>query len=228
MSSSSMSPSISKPSAAPELTAVTEHPSLLDPQDNILVNTKSRKYSEPSDDAVEAISTEPTFQEKVHSLFQTLGLPTWITQLFLFGLIGASGIFVDLAVVVLCREGLGLAVDIGIYPAFLVAVTWNFELNRRITFDSRNVNWLYSYVMFFLACTLGLAVRVVFIKSAKSIGFDDSFLRLGTWEIPYLRLSYIAYVGGIIIAYVINFLGSKFVAFRTKEASTTSVESQGL
>lgn len=161
---------------------------------------------------------EFTFHEKVHAKFESLGLPTWMVQLFLFGLIGASGIFVDLAVVVVCREVFHLNVLIGIYPAFVVAVTWNYELNRRITFDSRGVSWWYAYVTFFLACSLGLLVRLVFVSFLiKTLGFDDRFLQIGSWEVPYLRLSYVAYVGGIVVAYIINFLGSKYVAFRKSE-----------
>lgn len=171
--------------------------------------------SEPAASTSTTTSGEPNLQERLHDKLQSWGLPTWMIQLILFGIIGASGIFVDLAVVVFCREVFGLDVRYGMIPAFVVAVTWNYELNRRITFDSRNVSWWYAYITFFLACTLGLVVRFLFVDFAvDKMGFDDRFLTVGSWTVPYLRLSYIAYVAGIVIAYVVNFLGSKFVAFR--------------
>ncbi|TNE48425.1 MAG: GtrA family protein [Deltaproteobacteria bacterium] len=185
-------------------------------QDKPLASSNSTEPS-ATENAEQATSStqEANLQERLHNKLQSWGLPTWMIQLILFGLIGASGIVVDLAVVVFCREAFGLDVRWGMFPAFIVAVTWNYELNRRITFDSRNVNWWYAYITFFLACTLGLAVRFLWVDFAvDTLGLGDNFLVIGSWKVPYLRLSYIAYVGGIVIAYVVNFLGSKFVAFR--------------
>lgn len=163
-------------------------------------------------------SPEPNLQERLHDTLQGWGMPTWMIQLFLFGLIGASGIVVDLVVVVFCRETFGIDVRIGMFIAFFVAVTWNYELNRRITFNSRHINWWYAYLTFLLACTVGLGVRFLFVHFCiETLGFDSRFLQLGSWQVPYLRLSYIAYVGGIVVAYVFNFLGSKFVAFRERD-----------
>lgn len=173
----------------------------------------SEYYTEKNE--ITELPEEPTFQQKIHTRLHAWGLPIWLIQLFLFGLIGASGIVVDLGVAVFCREVFNIGVQYGIYPAFVMAVTWNFELNRRITFDSRHIQWWYAYLTFFLACTVGLLVRLGFIYFAiDKLGFDDRFLSIGSITVPYLRLSYVAYIGGIIIAYIFNFLASKFVAFR--------------
>jgi putative flippase GtrA len=151
---------------------------------------------------------------KLTSRLQALGLPEWLIQLLLFGLIGLSGMFVDLFIVFICHEGFGIDVRYGMFPAFLVAVTWNYEFNRRITFRKQQVGHLFSYAVFFLTAVVGLGLRWIVTHSAiEYLGMQhDRYLF--SWQIPILRLAYIAYVIGIIAAYIFNFLGSKFIAFK--------------
>ncbi len=145
-------------------------------------------------------------------------LPQWMREFITFGLVGVSGMGVDFSVVVLLRELFGLDVRIGIFPAFIVAVTWNYELNRRITFKSSVPISLHSYLAFLLTCTGGLAVRWLATHAMiEFLGFrDDAFLELLSLRI---RLSYIAYVAGIGVGYLFNFVGSKFFAFKKREES---------
>jgi putative flippase GtrA len=60
----------------------------------------------------------------------------WL-QLLRFGLVGASGYVVNLAVFALATHGLGVDYRLAAAVAFLVAVSNNFTWNRRWTFDAR-------------------------------------------------------------------------------------------
>jgi putative flippase GtrA len=131
-------------------------------------------------------------------------------------LIGASGVIVDTLVLVLCREALGMDIRLAAIPAFLVAVSWNYELNRRITFrseaDQRQGS---AYLAFVIICTLGLGVRILSMHLLiVHLGMSDQrHLALLGFAIPWLRLSYIANFIGIFNASLFNFLGSKFLVF---------------
>lgn len=165
-----------------------------------------------------------------------------LLQFILFGLIGASGVIVDFAVVFICREWFGLDVRIGIFPAFIFAVTWNYELNRRITFkrEGKHIPWLRSYMSFVLICLAGLLVR--WLATHTSIEYaglrgdrflsmslalldqagqntPDAFQSFGL-TLPAIRLSYVAYVLGIGVASLFNFFGSKWFAFATPKDTT--------
>lgn len=136
-------------------------------------------------------------------------------QFILFGLVGFSGVFVDYGVLVLCRELFALDVRIGLFVAFPIAVTWNYELNRRFTFTSIEEKRTRSYLAFVLVCTLGLGVRYlsmeIMIRGFNMTG--DRLFSVFGWQEPFFRMSYIASFIGIVIAFLFNFLGSKYFAF---------------
>lgn len=163
-------------------------------------------------------------------------------QFILFGLIGVSGMVVDFVVVLICREWFHLDVRIGIFPAFFFAVTWNFELNRRITFKQEGIQlpWLRSYFSFVLICLAGLGLRWIathvcieyiglrgdrfFALSLDLFGPEHSALTQSGiassgLQTPLIRLSYIAYIVGIGVASLFNFFGSKWFAFAAQESS---------
>lgn len=152
---------------------------------------------------------QSSFQDRLSERWRTV----W--QFFVFGLIGGSGVIVDTAVVVLCREAWGIDVRLAAIPAFVVAVSWNYELNRRITFQKEvketEVNRRRSYIIFVLVCLIGLIVRIGAMHvMIEYMGMRDE----KTLFFSFLRLSYIANFVGIFIASVFNFVGSKYVAFR--------------
>lgn len=71
-----------------------------------------------------------------------------------FACVGASGLLVDLLSfhILMMLIGIGAARASSIW----VAMTWNFELNRRITFArSRPGNQFFRYIRFCAACSLG-------------------------------------------------------------------------
>lgn len=77
-----------------------------------------------------------------------------------FGTVGVSGMIVDLATFHALLSVLGLAA--GRAVAIWVAMTWNFELNRRVTFrEPRGSHPLSEYIRFCAACMLGAGLSWV-------------------------------------------------------------------
>jgi putative flippase GtrA len=108
-----------------------------------------------------------------HFLFVRHG-HNWLL-LFRFGVVGFSGVFVNLLVTVIANkvgpdeDGIFLGLPLTDYnvrwyhvfstAAFLVANLWNFQLNRLWTFRSaKHSGWLREYVPFL---TVGLLAQVV-------------------------------------------------------------------
>ena len=97
------------------------------------------------------------------------------TLLFRFGLVGASGVFVNLLVAIILKKigpnENGIFFDLPITDfnvrwyhvystvAFLVANLWNFQLNRRWTFRSaEHSGWVREYLPFLAIGVLGQIV----------------------------------------------------------------------
>jgi putative flippase GtrA len=143
-------------------------------------------------------------------------------ELLKFGIVGLSGVFVDMAVVVFCREMFGLDERLGALPAFVLAVTWNYELNRRYTFTHKPENWWRSYLSFVVVGLLGLGVRLATMHVLIAwLGMTAAkTFKLGPLVLSFLRLSYVASFLGIVAAYLFNFIGSKYWAFAPSAETT--------
>jgi dolichol-phosphate mannosyltransferase len=75
----------------------------------------------------------------------------------LFGLVGLSGIGIDLLMLALLLALMPLAWARA--GAIWAAMTWNFAINRRLTFsDAASGNLVVQYALFVLSCTLGAVV----------------------------------------------------------------------
>lgn len=133
-----------------------------------------------------------------HFLFVRHG-HNWIL-LLRFGLVGGSGVLVNLLVVVLCNkigpdeDGVALGLPLTDFNvrwyhvfstlAFLVANVWNFQLNRRYTFRStKHAGWFGEYFPFLAVGVLGQAVGLAILTLLMHPGsfvslsptfFDDS------------------------------------------------------
>ncbi len=143
-----------------------------------------------------------------------------LLQFFLFGTIGASGVFVDTAVLIVCDRFFHMDLRLAAIPAFVVAVSWNFELNRLITFREQQVERRTSYVSFVLICALGLGIRILSMHILIAyLGMtSQKHLAIGPLHLTWLPLSYIANFIGIFNASLFNFLGSKYFVFATKQS----------
>lgn len=145
------------------------------------------------------------------------GLAAWIarsrrrwpgpTELALFCLVGGTGVAVDFAVFYPLVDLARIDPRLAAVPAFLVAVSWNYVLNRRLTFvGAREVAAPRSYVTFVIVCAVGVGIR---------IGVMHLLMVYAGWdEKPLIWLTSLL---GIVAATLSNFLGSKYLAFRLRD-----------
>ena len=115
----------------------------------------------------------------------------WVL-LFRFALVGASGVFVNLFVAIMCKkmgpDENGIFFDLPftdfnvrwyhVYStiAFLVANLWNFELNRLWTFRSaKHAGWFREYFPFL---TVGILAQIVGLGILTLLMHPDSIFSL--------------------------------------------------
>jgi putative flippase GtrA len=115
----------------------------------------------------------------------------WV-QLFRFGLVGASGVLVNMFVAIMCKKmgpevnGIFIELPFTDYNvrwyhaystiAFLVANLWNFELNRLWTFRSaKHASWFREYFPFL---TVGILAQAVGLGVLTLLMHPDSMLSL--------------------------------------------------
>ncbi|MDY0003381.1 MAG: GtrA family protein [Polyangia bacterium] len=127
-----------------------------------------------------------------------------LTELVLFCAVGASGVAVDYAVFVPLIHLAGLDPRLAAVFSFAVAVSWNYALNRRITFErGAEAPLPRSYLAFVAVCAVGVGVRVAVMH----------LLMVGPgWRHP--PEIYLTSFVGIVAATAVNFLGARFIAFR--------------
>lgn len=167
-----------------------------------------------------------------------------IRQFFKFGVVGGSGVLVNLLVVIICKKIyphyetplfnlFGTPWSIRLYHlyatvAFLVANTWNYQLNRMWTFRSRHHGgWLRGFFPFLAAGLAAFVVNVIvqtlLINPTSPIAlprevFDDSN--------GFRTLLYWATLIGTLVATPFNFVLSKlwvFAGVRAKNVRTKNV-----
>src|SRR5918996_2438695 len=93
----------------------------------------------------------------------TLKPRNWV-QLFQFGVVGASGYVVNLAVFAVLVGPLDLHHIPAAVLAFCVAVTNNFWWNRHWTFDAGHGHAGFQAARFFIVSILGLAINLVALE----------------------------------------------------------------
>lgn len=126
------------------------------------------------------------------------------TELVLFCLVGGSGVAVDFAVLYPLVAFARIDARLAAVPAFAVAVSWNYLLNRRFTFaGAQEVAAVRSYAAFVTVCTAGVGIR---------IGAMHLLMVYAGWHDK--PLVWLASLFGIGAATLSNFLGSKYLAFR--------------
>ena len=126
----------------------------------------------------------------------TLKPGNWI-QLLQFGLVGASGYFVNLAIFALMVGPVGLHHIAAAVAAFCVAVTNNFWWNRHWTFDAKHGHAGFQAARFFTVSILALVVNLVAL---------ELLIRGGMGDVPAQAIA-------IAIAMPFNFIGNKLWTF---------------
>lgn len=124
-----------------------------------------------------------------------------------FCLVGFTGLVVDTAVLVFLVDSAGLDPRFAAVFAFAAAVSWNYLFNRLWTFKSgRSSPIPRSYAFFVSMCLGGLGVRIVVMH----LLIEYAGMGLRPW---YILASFM----GIAAATALNFLGSKYVAFKGRD-----------
>lgn len=124
----------------------------------------------------------------------------WL-QLIRFGLVGASGFVLNLAVYALFVHAIGVPYQLAAVLAWLVAVSSNFVLNRHWTFDRPDGRVHHQALRFFLV-SLGAFALVNLVLLTLLVE------QAGMAKVPAQALAVAA-------ATPFNFLGNKLWSFRT-------------
>lgn len=126
-----------------------------------------------------------------------------LVELLKFCVVGFLGLLVDLAIVFGLKSALGLDTRLCQVFGFSAAVTFNYAINRRFSFEhARDAPLLRSYIAYVGTNLVGLTVRMLAI---------DALMRMTQLDRGggYLLLSVI----GIALATLFNFVGVKYFAF---------------
>jgi putative flippase GtrA len=126
----------------------------------------------------------------------TLKPGNWL-QLMQFGVVGASGYLINLAVFAVVNGALGIHYIGAAIIAFCVAVTSNFWWNRHWTFDAKHGHAGFQAARFFTVSVLALIVNLVALKLLVGGGMS---------ELPAQAIS-------VAIAMPFNFVGNKLWTF---------------
>jgi putative flippase GtrA len=122
----------------------------------------------------------------------------WL-QLMRFGLVGASGFVVNLAVYALCVHALGVPYQGAAVLAWLVAVTNNFVINRHWTFDASAGPIHFQAIRFFVVSLIAFGFNLVLLTLFVEAG--------GMAKVPAQAIAVVA-------STPLNFIGNKLWSFR--------------
>ena len=118
-------------------------------------------------------------------------------QLFKFGVVGASGYVVNLAVFALLLNVVGLHYISAAVGSFLVAVTNNYCWNRLWTFRAERGDVAYQGMRFFVVSTLALVANLAVLHVLVTLG-------LGEFDAQAIA---------IVLVTPVNFVGNKLWSF---------------
>lgn len=145
------------------------------------------------------------------------------SRLIQFCFVGASGMFIDLTCYALAQTILARTAMAGMVAPVVggslvllvsgllsvgIAVTWNFSINRRLTFnDARGGSIISQYFRYLFSNLLGIAVNLTFrLALPKYVGFFN-------------RHKLLAAVVGIVAATGISFTMARWFVFSRKPAA---------
>jgi putative flippase GtrA len=173
-----------------------------------------------------------------------------LLQFIRFGLVGGSGVLVNAIVMVLMHKlhggpefadeqllnlpGTDFWVryrNVVFITSFVVANIWNYQLNRRFTFEKTGRSWRRDFVPFFctgvFGAVIGLACQIALTHPGWPTYLPDSlFTATGTWRSRELWAQLI----GVILSTPITFGLNRMWAFRaglTPDAQTTGDVPEG-
>ncbi|SER50342.1 Putative flippase GtrA (transmembrane translocase of bactoprenol-linked glucose) [Propionibacterium cyclohexanicum] len=172
-----------------------------------------------------------------------------LVQFIRFGLVGGSGVVVNMAVAVVMNKlngGSAHAVEV-LFPipgtsfnfrfsslvwivSFLIANTYNYQLNRTWTFRGTTRGWWLGFLQFMLigavAAFVGLILKAMMMSPASGLAlrgpwFDGWQFRPGgalvdQIEDAFHSREYVSQAVAIVVTMPINFIVNKLITFRTR------------
>jgi putative flippase GtrA len=129
---------------------------------------------------------------------QALRRPANWIQLAKFGIVGASGYLVNLAVYSLLLKGAQLHYLPSATCSFLVAASWNYWWNRHWTFRAERGHFGYQGMRFFVVSATVYGANVGVLSLLISLG----------------RGKIVSQAVAIVLVTPLNFLGNKLWSFR--------------
>ena len=124
--------------------------------------------------------------------------PNWM-QLVRFGLVGASGYLLNIAVYALCVHPLGIDYRVSAAIAFLVAVTNNFWWNRHWTFKAGAGHAGFQAARFFIVSVAAFALGLLLLQFLVVVA--------GLPKVPAQAIA-------VFVAMPANFLGNRLWTFK--------------
>lgn len=121
-----------------------------------------------------------------------------ISKFLKFGIVGCSGMIIDLGITYLCKEILRINKFISNGIGFILAATSNYFLNRIWTFNSQSEEIGVQYIQFMIVSTIGLAIN------SLSLYFFNEKLK---WNF------YLSKLVAIAITTIWNFFGNLLFTF---------------
>ena len=128
------------------------------------------------------------------------------SQLAQFCLVGASGMAVDLAIYALLLQA-GLVLPFARALAIFIAMTWNFALNRRVSFSPSRFGrpMKEQYVLWLVSCGLGAAASW---SVAVSLTLFMKF---------FAAHVFLAAILGIVVGSLLNFIMARYWVFASSD-----------
>jgi len=123
-----------------------------------------------------------------------------IDEFFKFGLVGILGTLINLFILYIFTEFVGIYYLVSAIIAFFVAVTHNFILNKLWTFKEK-ISHLFTkkYIQFFIVSIFSLVINLIFLY------IFTEFLNI------YYMISQALAIG---ISFIANFIGNKIWTFK--------------
>jgi len=126
-----------------------------------------------------------------------------------YGAIGLTGIPVDLGILE-ALSLLGVHHLIAICISYLIAMTWNFGLQRRYVYRAATGNTIRQYVRYFFVDASAFAVRAgVVIVTVDALSWWEGLPYIPTPIDPAVPASAV----GIVLAFIIGFQGTDEIVF---------------
>lgn len=113
-------------------------------------------------------------------------------RFLMFGAVGVSGIAVHLLVLNFALSSLHLGFEWAQFTAVVIAMTWNFVINNRLTYrDARLAGWRFfrGLLLFYLACSIG---------TIGNVG-------VASWIYSFHATAWVAGLVGAVIGSVFNY-----------------------